>query len=61
MYILTGASNIIKQPEFEDPGKFPGIVELIENKDIIIHILDKEAMPPADQVFISIGSENQDP
>jgi len=57
---VTGASNIIKQPEFEDPGKFPGIVELIENKDIIIHILDKGSDKAADQVFISIGSENED-
>ncbi len=57
---LTGASNIIKQPEFEDPGKFPGIVELIENKDIIIHILDKGSDAALDRVFISIGSENED-
>ncbi len=57
---LTGASNIIKQPEFEDPEKFPGIVELIENKDIIIHILDKGSDAALDQVFISIGSENED-
>lgn len=57
---VTGASNIIKQPEFEDPERFPGIVELIENKDIIIHILDKGSDIPADKVFISIGSENED-
>lgn len=57
---LTGASNIIKQPEFENPDKFPGIVELIENKDIIIHILDKGSDAALDQVFISIGSENED-
>lgn len=57
---LTGASNIIKQPEFEDPEKIPGIVELIENKDIIIHILDKGSDTAPDQVFISIGSENED-
>lgn len=57
---LTGASNIIKQPEFEDPEKFPGIVELIENKDIIIHILDKGSDSALNQVFISIGSENED-
>lgn len=57
---VTGASNIIKQPEFEDPERFPGIVELIENKDIIIHILDKSSDIPADKVFISIGSENED-
>jgi heat-inducible transcriptional repressor len=57
---LTGASNIIKQPEFENPEKFPGIVELIENKDIIIHILDKGSDTATNQVFISIGSENED-
>jgi len=56
---ITGAANIIKQPEFEDPGRFPGIIELIENKDIIIHILDKVS-DSGDQVFISIGSENED-
>jgi heat-inducible transcriptional repressor len=57
---ITGASNIIKQPEFEDPEKVPGIIELIENKDIIIHILDKSSETSAEHVFISIGSENED-
>lgn len=57
---ITGAGNIIKQPEFEDPEKLPGIIELIENKDIIIHILDRRSEPGANQVFISIGRENED-
>ncbi|HSD63027.1 MAG TPA: heat-inducible transcriptional repressor HrcA [Ignavibacteriaceae bacterium] len=57
---ITGAGNIIKQPEFEDPEKFPGIIELLENKDIIIHILDKGSGSGTNQVFISIGSENED-
>lgn len=57
---ITGAGNIIKQPEFEDPEKFPGIIELLENKDIIIHILDKGSGSGKNQVFISIGSENED-
>ncbi len=57
---ITGASNIIRQPEFGDPDKFPGIIELIENKDIIIHILDKGSDTALDQVFISIGTENDD-
>ncbi len=54
---LAGAKNIIKQPEFEDPERFQSIIELIEDKDIIIHILEKGKENP-DQVFISIGSEN---
>ncbi|QQS37667.1 MAG: heat-inducible transcription repressor HrcA [Ignavibacteriales bacterium] len=58
--VLTGAKNVIKQPEFEDPGKFQSIIELIEDKDIIIHILEKSGEMIQDQVFISIGSENED-
>jgi heat-inducible transcriptional repressor len=54
---MAGAKNIIKQPEFEDPERFQSIIELIEDKDIIIHILEKGKENP-DQVFISIGSEN---
>lgn len=57
---ISGAGNIIKQPEFEDPEKLPGIIELIENKDIIIHILDKGSGTGTDHVFISIGKENED-
>lgn len=58
--VITGAKNAIKQPEFEDPERFQGIIELIEDKDIIIHILEKSGEMVSDQVFISIGSENED-
>lgn len=57
--LLTGAKNIIKRPEFEDPQNFQSIIELIENKDIIIHILEKSEESVNDKVFISIGSENE--
>jgi heat-inducible transcriptional repressor len=58
--VITGAKNAIKQPEFEDPERFQGIIELIEDKDIIIHILERSGEMLSDQVFISIGSENED-
>lgn len=58
--ILTGARNIIKQPEFENPEKFEGIIELMEDKDIIIHIIEKSSEADQGNVFISIGSENED-
>ncbi len=58
--LITGAKNVIKQPEFEDPERFQSIIELIEDKDIIIHILEKSGEMVSDQVFISIGSENED-
>lgn len=54
--LVTGAKNVIKQPEFESPDKFQSVIELIEDKDIIIHILEKNM--DNDQVFISIGKEN---
>ncbi len=57
--LITGAKNVIKQPEFEDPQNFQSIIELIENKDVIIHILEKSEESGTDQVFISIGSENE--
>ena len=58
--IITGAKNVIKQPEFENPEKFEGIIELMENKDIIIHIMEKSTATREQNVYISIGSENED-
>jgi heat-inducible transcriptional repressor len=55
---ITGAKNVIKHPEFENPERFQSIVELIEDKDIIIHIMEKSNED--DRVIISIGSENED-
>lgn len=55
--LMSGAKNVIRQPEFEDPERFQSVIELIEDKDIIIHILEKSN--DANGVFISIGEENQ--
>lgn len=58
--VITGATNIIQQPEFDDPGKFQSVIELIEDKDIIIHIMDKRRTENKNNVLISIGSENEE-
>jgi heat-inducible transcriptional repressor len=58
--LITGATNIIQHPEFEDPGKFQSVIELIEDKDIIIHIMDKKRLENNNSVLISIGSENEE-
>jgi heat-inducible transcriptional repressor len=58
--VITGATNIIQHPEFEDPGKFQSVIELIEDKDIIIHIMDKKRLENSNSVLISIGSENEE-
>jgi heat-inducible transcriptional repressor len=55
--LITGAKNVIRQPEFENPDSFQSVVELIEDKDIIIHILEKSG--ENEEVYISIGSENE--
>ncbi|MCU0343643.1 MAG: heat-inducible transcriptional repressor HrcA [Ignavibacterium sp.] len=57
--VITGATNVIQQPEFDDPGKFQSVIELIEDKDIIIHIMDKKRAENNNNVLISIGSENE--
>jgi heat-inducible transcriptional repressor len=57
--VITGAKNLIRHPEFEDPEKFQGVIELIEDKDIIIHILDKVGENSRRDIGISIGSENE--
>ncbi len=57
---ITGAKNVIQQPEFEDPERFQGVIELIEDKDIIVHILDKSEEVNSNDVYISIGKENED-
>ncbi len=56
--IVTGAKNIIQQPEFENPENFQSIIELIEDKDVIIHIMEKSSELKNEEVYISIGSEN---
>lgn len=55
--LITGAKNVIRQPEFENPESFQSVIELIEDKDIIIHILEKSG--DDEQIYISIGSENE--
>jgi heat-inducible transcriptional repressor len=56
--VISGAKNVIRQPEFENPERFQSIIELIEDKDIIVHILEKTG--DTNEIFISIGSENED-
>jgi heat-inducible transcriptional repressor len=57
--VITGARNVLRHPEFDNPEKFQSVIELIEDKDIIVHILEKSVESISDQVFISIGSENE--
>ncbi len=56
---ISGAKNILFQPEFESPEQIRSIIELIDNEDIIIHVLDKhEEKITSEGITILIGSEN---
>jgi len=56
---IGGAENIIEQPEFLNPTDFRGVIELINNEEIIIHVLEKHETPPPG-VRVVIGEENRD-
>ncbi len=54
--VLTGIKNILKQPEFSDQLHFQNIIELVEDKDIILQFMNDT--PSNDQVVVKIGSES---
>lgn len=55
---IAGANAIVEQPEFENPKNFRGVIELINNEEIIIHVLEKNRRP--DGIQVRIGQENED-
>jgi len=55
---IGGRAEVLSQPEFADPRTMRGIIELIEDKDIIVHLL--HGLQVDERVMISIGSENPD-
>lgn len=54
---ISGTQNIIEQPEFVNPRNFRSVIEMIENEEIIVHLLEKREMT-GDSPTITIGSEN---
>jgi heat-inducible transcriptional repressor len=57
---ISGAGNVIMQPEFDDPKNFKNIVELSEDKNLVVHIFQNTGNEGKGKVKISIGSENTD-
>lgn len=53
---ISGTHNLLTYPEFEDLGRVRGVVELIENEDIIIHLLDNKEYNQ-DGIKVLIGKE----
>ncbi|MCI0473220.1 MAG: heat-inducible transcriptional repressor HrcA [Ignavibacteria bacterium] len=56
---IAGTAEIIAQPEFEDPKKFKSIINIAENKNLVIHIIQNPGIS-SDEVSVSIGSEMHD-
>ncbi len=56
---IGGAQDIMEQPEFVNARDFRSVIELINNEEMIIHVLEKRAAGP-DEVKVTIGQENQD-
>jgi len=58
--IITGTKNIIDQPEFSTAENFKSIIELAEDKDIIIHIMDEKTSNHSGDISVTIGSESNE-
>jgi heat-inducible transcriptional repressor len=54
---VGGTGDIIMQPEFEDPKNFKDIINLADDKNLVIHIFQNQSRIE-NGVLISIGNEN---
>jgi heat-inducible transcriptional repressor len=54
---VGGTGDIITQPEFDDPKNFKNIIDLTEDKNLVVHIFQRPGKG-SEEVTISIGSEN---
>ncbi len=55
-YAVTGTKNILQQPEFSDLHRFSTLVDLLEDKNIIIHFMEQRENPPG--IKVTIGEEH---
>lgn len=54
-----GTTEILSQPEFGDTRNYRNIIELTDEKGIVVHVLNNMTAD-ANGISISIGSENKD-
>ena len=52
---VSGTKNIVEQPEFKDPHYARSVIEILENEELIVHLLEQV---PVGGVWVTIGSEN---
>lgn len=58
--VVTGTKNILSHPEFEELDKFQGIIELVEDRDVIVHLMNDSLAENTHTTTIKIGSENME-
>lgn len=56
---IGGADQVIDQPEFVHAADFRSVIELINDEEMIIHILQKNDAQPH-EVSVRVGEENKD-
>jgi len=56
---IAGADKVIDQPEFVTAPDFRGVIELINDQEMIIHVLERNEAPPA-EVRVTVGEEHDD-
>lgn len=56
---IGGTTEILSQPEFDNTENYRNIIELTDEKNIVVHVLNTLAQEDED-ITISIGSENID-
>ena len=57
-YYIGGTGEIMNQPEFEDPKNLKNLIELTENKNLVVHIFQNSSLLNDQDINISIGKEN---
>jgi heat-inducible transcriptional repressor len=56
---VGGTGDIITQPEFDDRKNFKSVIDLTEDKNLVVHIFQKPGKGK-NEISISIGAENQE-
>ncbi|MBN2365424.1 MAG: heat-inducible transcription repressor HrcA [Calditrichaeota bacterium] len=52
---VTGTHNFLRQPEFNNYSELSSVVEVLEDKNIIVHLLDQSGIPA--NLNVLIGDE----
>ncbi len=54
---VAGAQQLVQLPEFSSPERFRAVIELLENEEMIIHLLESSGDASVHGVQVKIGRE----